>query len=595
MKKDEQKHIDFITGASGDRAFGKTERSAYTPDIRANIEKLYEDKFGLFVHWGPYAQLGGVWQGEEVAAEWIMNRAKIPVKVYEEQAAGLFTPERFNAKDWVDIAEQAGMKFIVVTAKHHDGFAMYGSKHPYNLVDFADFGRDVLKELAEECRQRGMKLGFYYSQSQDWHEEGAVGNIWDFPANARDAGFDPYFEEKVMPQLEELTTEYGDVFMVWFDTPVHMNDRHCEALMALIAKNQPGALVNSRLGNGYGHFDVSIDAGKRPNVCKADWLPDLKVPWQTHETVTKGGWGYTTYGSETDRSADYAELIGHVCNVVCYGGVFLLNVGPRPDGVIPPSQVSSLRAIGDWLTVNGESIYGADPSPLVFPPYAITSKPGKLYLHLREILNNQVSLQGILTGVTKAYCLADPAQTALDFSQDGAELAVTVPDAAIQLHVTVIVLELAAEQAQVADETLQQNADGSIELPAESCEFAVRRTSYDYDRKVTVRWGEHPLQGLLWTVNVSAPGEFCVISEDSGDERLEYELITRDDTLMLNALSGEVGVLSKKPQTGTIRIEQAGRQQIVVYPRVTARLNWSYNFKGLELVPVHEGGEVRRH
>ena len=172
MKKDEQKHIDFITGASGDRAFGKTERSAYTPDIRANIEKLYEDKFGLFVHWGPYAQLGGVWQGEEVAAEWIMNRAKIPVKVYEEQAAGLFTPERFNAKDWVDIAEQAGMKFIVVTAKHHDGFAMYGSKHPYNLVDFADFGRDVLKELAEECRQRGMKLGFYYSQSQDWHERG---------------------------------------------------------------------------------------------------------------------------------------------------------------------------------------------------------------------------------------------------------------------------------------------------------------------------------------------------------------------------------------------------------------------------------------
>ena len=160
--------------------FGKTDASAYTPEVRENMKQLYEDKFGMFVHWGPYAVLEGIWEGKEVAAEWIMRRAFIPVEVYEREAAAKFKPLKFNAADWVDIAERAGMRFIVITAKHHDGFAMYKSAHPYNLVDFAGFGRDILKELSEECAGRGMNLGFYYSQSQDWHEKGAAGNHWDF-------------------------------------------------------------------------------------------------------------------------------------------------------------------------------------------------------------------------------------------------------------------------------------------------------------------------------------------------------------------------------------------------------------------------------
>ena len=148
----------------GNVDFGKTDISAYTPEIRANMKQLYEDKFGLFVHFGPYAQLEGLWGGEEITAEWIMNRARIPVEVYEKEAAGKFTPGKFNAKEWVDIAEMAGMKFIVITSKHHDGFAMYESAHPYNLVDCAGFGRDILKELSEECAGRDMNLGFYYSK-----------------------------------------------------------------------------------------------------------------------------------------------------------------------------------------------------------------------------------------------------------------------------------------------------------------------------------------------------------------------------------------------------------------------------------------------
>lgn len=583
--KNTTKTVNDVTVPSRDVDFGKTNIEAYTPEVRANMEKLYHDKFGLFVHWGPYAQLEGYWNGDQVSAEWIMRRASIPVKDYEREAAGKLKPENFNAKDWVDIAENAGMKFIVLTAKHHDGFAMYKSDHPYNLVDFAGFGRDILKELSVECAERNMNLGFYYSQSQDWHEEGGVGNSWDFEGMRKpQEKFDAYFNEKVVTQVEELTRNYGDIFMVWFDTPSQMNDAKCQLLMDIVKENQPGALVNSRLGMGYGHFEVTLDNGSTPSVSTATWLPDLKIPWQTHESLTQGGWGYTSYGGENDRFEDYSEFIYSLCNIVCYGGVYLLNVGPRPDGVIPPSQVNSLNAIGEWLKLNGESIYGADPSPLKFPPFAITSKPGKIYLHLKDLEQNQVKLTGILSRVKNAYCLADNSKQALQFFQETENLSITIPDDLWQPRVTVVVLEIDDKEAKVIDETLQQEKDGIIKLPLAKCEFAVRRINYNYDEEVTVKWGQNTNQGLLWTVNVTNPGKFKVISEDNGNEVIEYVLSTADGSLLLNA-KGNIGVMSKKEQEGTIMINQTGSQKITIYPKRTDRRN-RYNFKGVELIPV---------
>ena len=579
--------IDYVTETVGDVDFGKTEMSAYTPEIRKNMEQLYEDKFGMFVHFGPYAQLAGEWKGKEGAAEWIMRRSFIPVAEYEKEAAVKFKPEKFNAKEWVDIAENAGMKFIVLTAKHHDGFAMYKSMNPYNLFDFAGFNRDILKELAEECKKRGMKLGFYYSQDQDWHEKGGAGNDWDFDNIIKPADeFDAYFKKKAVMQVNELTTEYGDIFMVWFDTPFQITDEQSQKMMDVVKKNQPGALVNARLGNGYGHFDVSIDNGKTPSVSKATWLSDLKVPWQTHESVTKGGWGYTSRGAELDRSEDYTEFIYSLCRIVGNGGVYLLNVGPRPDGTIPQSQANSLRAIGDWLKVNGEAIYGANPSPLTFPPYAITSKPGKIYLLLKDIKDNRATLKGILSEVTNAYVLADKSQKSLKFIQKKEDLSVVIPNSLIQPRVTVVVLEIAEDKAKVIDETIQQESTGAIELPVSKCEFAIRRISYDYEEQVTHRWGENIKQGLIWTVNVKQPGIFKVISEDSGNNGFVYNLITPNDSLALNA-KGITGKLTKKPQEGTIRITKSGVQKLVVYPKVPASkaTKGSYKFKGLELIP----------
>ncbi len=416
-----QEKSTYVTNTGAKADFGKITADDYTPEIRANMKRLYHDKIGLFVHFGPYAVLGGEWNGKPGAAEWIMRRSEISIPVYEQEAAAKFNPTRFKAEEWVEVAKKGGMGFMVVTSKHHDGFAMFKSKHPYNIYDFVGLNRDLMGELASACKKSDIGLGFYYSQSQDWHEEGGVGNDWDFPGKNihNPALFGHYFDEKVVPQVTELATGYDDLFMVWFDTPAALKDEQCEQLLSIIRKNQPGALVNSRLGNGYGHFDVSLDFGTTPSVNTATWLPDLKVPWQTHGTVA-ASWGYVKRHSELDRARDHEKFIYTFCNIVSHGGVYLLNVAPRGDGSIPEHQVNSIAAVGDWLHINGEAIYDADPSPFTFPPYAITTKPGKMYILLQTSeAAEPIQLNGLLTKVEEVQCMTATGKQKIKFKQQG--------------------------------------------------------------------------------------------------------------------------------------------------------------------------------
>lgn len=414
-----------------------------------------EAKFGLFIHWGLYAVPAGTWKGQQIPGigEWIMNRAKIPVKEYEQLAAQ-FNPVKFNADQWVKLAKDAGMKYIVITSKHHDGFAMYGSKvSKYNIVNATPFKRDPIKELTKACAKQGIRLGFYYSQSQDWHEPNGIGNTWDFgPDEKKD--FDQYLRGKAEPQVKELLTSYGPVCLIWFDTPRMMTKENekvrGQRFIDIVHTLQPACLIDGRLGIE-GDYR-SMGDNRIPNeVVREDW----EVPATINDT-----WGYKSYDNKWKTPEN---LTFKLVDIVSKGGNYLLNVGPDASGLIPQPSQDNLRAVGSWLRVNGESIYGAGPTPFgeefgAYDPekkdsrgnkvfnaktaWRCTTKPGKLFIHLFKWPSGSFELSKVKGKVNKAYLLANAEHKVLDVKQEADRVIVTLPQTAPDKMDSVLVLEL---------------------------------------------------------------------------------------------------------------------------------------------------------
>jgi alpha-L-fucosidase len=371
-----------------------------------------EARFGLFIHWGVYAVPAGMWKGEPVkrsGAEWIMNRGKIPVADYQKLPAK-FNPVKFNADEWVKIAKDAGMKYIVITAKHHDGFAMFRSKDPFNVYDATPWKHDPLKELAEAARKAGLKLGFYYSQAQDWNHRGgaAAGGHWD--PGAQDGDMDAYLEKVAVPQVRELLTNYGPVAALWWDTPVDMSAARGEKLLPLW-KLQPNLVMNNRLIKSKAVGDYQTPEQK---------IPPTGFPGQDWETcmTINGTWGFRA-GDENWKSTE--TLVRNLVDIASKGGNYLLNVGPTAEGVIPAPSVQRLREMGAWMKVNGEAIYGTSASPFKdqLPWGRVTRKGTTLYLHvfawpkdgklLVPGLKNKVGAAKLLAGGGKLAAQTTPA------------------------------------------------------------------------------------------------------------------------------------------------------------------------------------------
>ncbi len=257
---------------------------AQTPTAEERLKWWTDARFGMFIHWGIYSVPAGQWNGAPVSGlgEWIMFRGRIPVHDYEKLASQ-FNPVKFNADEWVAIAKNAGMKYITITSKHHDGFAMYGSKvSKYNIVDATPYHHDVIKDLAAACQRAGLKLCFYYSQTQDWHEPDGIGNTWDFPDDAK-KNFQSYYDQKVIPQVRELLTNYGPIGLIWFDTPRNITKQQSKQLADLVHELQPNCLVSGRVGNEMGDYDSAGD-----NQIS---VGTVKRPWETPVTMNDT-WGF---------------------------------------------------------------------------------------------------------------------------------------------------------------------------------------------------------------------------------------------------------------------------------------------------------------
>ncbi|MGI5900034.1 MAG: alpha-L-fucosidase [Christensenellales bacterium] len=337
-----------------------------------------EAKYGLFIHWGLYSALGGEYKGRRTdwISEWIMNTLQIPVEEYEKIAQE-FNPVNFDADEYVRKAAQWGMKYIVFTSKHHDGFAMYDSKcSDYNIVKATPFGRDIIKELKEACDRYGLRLGLYYSQSQDWHDPNGYRDQRDDKNKADvNAGkdFRKYLDEKCIPQLKEILTQYGDIALIWFDTPMGITQEQSRELADIVKSIQPNCLVSGRIGNDVGEYNSTGD----------NFIPLLPYPgdWEVPATLNES-WGYKK-DDHNWRSPD--EILRLLLKINSRGGNYLLNIGPDGLGNIPEGSVKVLDAVGDYIKRNGEAIYATKSVP--FYPYdlewcVMTRKDHRLFLNI---------------------------------------------------------------------------------------------------------------------------------------------------------------------------------------------------------------------
>jgi alpha-L-fucosidase len=425
------------------------------------MEWWREARFGMFIHWGVYAVPAGTWKGQKVnrIGEWIMNRGKIPVAEYQ-QFAKEFNPGKYDADAWVRMAKDAGMKYIVITAKHHDGFALFDSKaSKWDIVDATPYGKDLLKPLAEACRKHGVKLGFYYSQAQDWNNPGgsAARKVategWANPDSAKIDAYteantghwDPvqtsktmsqYIDEVAVPQVKEILTNYGDVAVLWWDTPTNMTDEYAEKLNALL-KLQPTIITNDRLKRPNYPGDYKTPEQRIPNLSELDGKD-----WETCMTMNET-WGYKSYANNWKSSQ---TLIRNLIDIASKGGNYLLNVGPKADGTFPQESIDILKGMGAWMKVNGEAIYDTKASPFgLFTWGRCTQKENgantTLYISVFEWpKDGKLLIPGLNNGVVSVKLLANGSSLKKEKTAEG--LIIQVPAQAIDPSATVIKLEV---------------------------------------------------------------------------------------------------------------------------------------------------------
>ena len=423
----------------------------------ARMQWWREARFGMFVHWGVYSGLGGTWQGQAVHgyAEHIQRILKIPIPVYREQVAGKFNPTEFNAEEWIRAAKEAGMGYFIITAKHHDGFAMYDSKvSDYNIVKATPFKRDPMRELKAACRKHGLKFGFYYSQAFDWGDANAPGNDWDYDNPGGDRLLHggrnwwesspellpkarKYVDEKAIPQLLELIRNY-DPDILWFDTAGKLPESENLRIMKAVRQAKPGIIINGRLVRSCGDYVSTAD---RP----AEFAPH-EGDWEGIPTTNESyGWNQNDHSHKPP-----GHFIQLLAKAAARGGNLLMNIGPMGNGKMDPKDLAILQGIGQWWKVNGESIRGTTRTPLPVQAWGESTRKGnRLYLHVFEWpRDGKLVLGGLKSTVKRACLLADAEDGSLPVKRLNAlDVALAVPTTSPDKVDSVVVIECGGEVA----------------------------------------------------------------------------------------------------------------------------------------------------
>ncbi|MFT6059325.1 MAG: alpha-L-fucosidase [Lentimonas sp.] len=526
---------------------------------------LFRDgNYGMFIHWGLYSHLGGQWQGETFygIGEWIKRQMKISDEDYMDIAKD-FNPIEFDADAIVQTAKAAGMKYIIITSKHHEGFAMFDSEHPFNIVDATPFARDPMMELADACRAAGLGFGFYYSHNQDWTSPGANGGPKQ-NSDGSDATFERYFREKCYPQVKEICTNYGPLSFVWFDTPGSMPKQFVSELVDLVRETQPNAMLCSRVGHGLGDYES---------------LGDMDVPVRNHEGLwetcdtTNDSWSYAWYDQNWK---DAKTILNRLVSTVGRGGSYLLNIGPDGTGRVPAAATHYLVEAGQWLQNYPGVIYSAGASPwgMAMPWGDVTVQGDHLNLvvfdwpqdrriHLSGLEVADVVSAGLRTQAGDLLPL-QWAQQGTWFSIDGGELT------ADQVAGLASVVEVKLKAAPVVDATLGVHPNMPTVLSADfaSVENAVLKRIGWMEKfgewKHVTQVGEWEMGGTAtWEVDVAEAGDYYIELTYRGEGRPVWGIQTDEGVSLQNQQAGTTGYHTYP--FGLFEFKKRGKHHISVH------------------------------
>jgi len=563
-----------------------------------------EAKFGMFIHWGLYSVMGGEWRGKQMPipggelgeflpddnVELIMEDFRIPLADYRELARQ-FNPVKFDAQQWVSMIKAAGMKYMVITAKHEEGFAMFHSKvSKYNIVDATPFKRDPLKELSEACRREGIRFCAYYAQRIDYEDPNSYSNYWDFHGLKRN--YEKYWEGKAKPQVRELLTSYGPLGFIWFDDRTY-TPQQAEEMVDLVHALQPRCLVNSRIGSftsqePIGDYQVLGDHELPPS--------QLDEYFEVPQTLNHS-WGYHKFDNDWKPPR---EVIHQLVDVVSKGGNYLLDVGPTGEGVFPQAAVDILYKVGEWMGRNGESIYGASPCPLGELSWGrCTVKGEKLYLHVFDWPEaGGLSLAGLKNEVKKGYLLADTSRI-VDVSRADGKLSVRLPGEPVDEEDTVVVLELSGKP-EVDSPVVVQNGKSLISLDyltALTAGKTMKRHTPDGVSFIS-RW-DNPQDSATWGLRIDQPGRYQVWITYSAQKQWQggkYQVslgsTTLEDTVFDTGAycfdrgePCESGFQYRTYNAGIVDLSQAGEYEVTMRPASRIAHNLMY-LKSIELTPL---------
>jgi alpha-L-fucosidase len=528
--------------ANGNGSLGRDEKAVaeavegwWTASMKTHDQRIAwfrESEFGCFIHWGVYSTFGGEWNGKPFRgyAEHMMRSQKIPRAEYVEKVVSVFSPVKFDADEWVRLIKSAGMKYVIITAKHHDGFAMYPSSvGQYNIRDATPYKRDPMGELAAAARKHGLRFGFYYSHAFDWEHPDAPGNDWDYNNPAGDKGLHggltwydkhpdllakarKYIDEKAIPQIAELVKNYQPDIL-WFDTPSKIPLSENLRIMKAVREFAPNVVINGRLARG---LDRSFGDYKNTGDRAAEMVP-TEGDWETIPT-TNESYGYHKHDQSHKPVSHFIQLMA---KAAARGGNLLMNIGPMGDGQIDRKDQQILLGIGKWLTVNGKSIYGTERTPLPVQSWGESTRQGNtLYLHVFDWpRNGKLVVGGLKSSVRKAYLLEAPQKNLKTARLNDNDIVIDVPVGASlrgrpsgsDAADTVIALEVKGEiktnpvrlLASMSQPNVLRVFDG--ELHGTGLRFGDGKAPRAY----VLDW-KNPAQWVGWKVRVIEASEFDV-------------------------------------------------------------------------------------